>query len=95
MGKARVTPLPKIEEGFQQSTPRSKEIKEARKADAPTKEAAPAEKAAPAREVKAASTEPTEMETEESTAEGLNKTVIQEDVTTDGTDGLIRRDTPD
>ena len=71
MGKARVTPSSKIEEGLQQSTPRSKEIKDA----------APAESAAPAGEVQEAPAEPAGMETEESIAEGIIETVIQEDVT--------------
>ena len=68
---------------------------EARKADAPAEEAAPAENAAPAGDVEAASAEPTEIETEESTAEGVNEIVIQEDVTTDDAAGLVLRDTTD
>ena len=35
------------------------------------------------------------MEAEESTAEGIDETVIQEDITTDDVDGLVLRDTAD
>ena len=70
-GKARVTSSSKIEEGLRQSTPRSKEIKEA----------APAE--------------PAGIKAEESTADGIAETVLQEDITTDDIDGLVLRDSAD
>ena len=73
MGKARGMHLPKIEEGLQQSTLRSEEIKEAREAGAPVEEAVPAG------EVEGAPAEPAEMETPESAAEGINGTAALED----------------
>ena len=83
--KAKVTPSSKIEEGLRQSTPRSKEIKEA----------SPAESTAPAGEVQAAPAEPAGIKAEESTADGIAETVLQEDITTDDIDGLVLRDSAD
>ena len=85
MGEVRTTPSSKIEEGLQQSTPRSKE----------SKETAPAESTAPAEEAQAAPAEPAGMEAEEFTAEGIGETVIQKDITTGDVDGLVLRDTAD
>ena len=72
--KARITPLFKIEEGLPQPTPRSKEIKEARKADTPAEVDAPAESAAPVGEVEAVPSAPSEKE-EGDDLEGICKLV--------------------
>ena len=84
-GKTRVTPSSEMEEGLEQSTPRSEGVKEA----------APVKSITPTGRAQAVPAEPGVMAAKESTADGNDEIVIQEVIINGDVNGLVLRDAAD